>query len=147
MRALLQRVSSASVTIDGDQVGAIDQGLVIFLGVTHGDSEADADYLDGRCVNLRIFEDADGKFNLSLLDVGGAALVISQFTLYGDTRKGRRPSFTAAAPPDLAEPLYEHFVAAIEAHGVKTQAGRFGANMQVAINNDGPVTVTVESKA
>ncbi len=145
MRALIQRVSEASVSIDGELVGAVGKGMVVLFGVKDGDSEAELDYVAGKCVNLRIFPDAAGKMNLSLLDVGGEALVISQFTLYGDCRKGRRPGFDLAARPELAEPLYEAFVERFKALGVKKVAtGRFGADMQVRIFNDGPVTFLVE---
>ncbi len=146
MRALVQRVSSGSVTIEGKVVGKIGKGLVILLGIKNGDTESDAEYLAQKCVNLRIFEDADGKFNLSALDVGGELLAISQFTLYGDTRKGRRPSFIEAAPPKISEPLYKKFVDYLQQSGLKVQTGEFGAMMLVEINNDGPVTIIVESK-
>ncbi len=146
MRALLQRVSEASVTIDGEVAGAIGTGLLILLGIREGDTIADVDFLAPKCAGLRIFTDAAGKFNLSALDVGGQILVISQFTLYGDSRKGRRPSFTEAAHPDRSEPLYEAFVAAMRATGLTVATGRFGADMQVALVNDGPVTLLVESK-
>jgi len=146
MRAHIQRVKQASVAIAGETVGAIGPGLVILLGVTHGDSAAAAAYLAEKCVNLRIFTDAAGKFNLSALDVGGGLLAISQFTLYADTRRGRRPSFTEAAPPPVSEPLYEAFVAALRSTGLAVATGRFGADMQVALVNDGPVTLLLESK-
>lgn len=146
MRALLQRVSSASVTIDGKVAGKINSGLVILLGIHRNDQEKDVDYLAEKCVNLRIFNDLEGKMNLSLDEVGGAALIISQFTLYGDCRKGRRPSYGDAARPEQAIPLYERFLAAFKAAGITTASGEFGAMMKVEINNDGPVTVMVESK-
>ena len=146
MRAVIQRVSSGSVTIDGKVVGKIGKGLVILLGVKNGDSETDAKSLADKCVNLRIFNDEDGKFNLSALDVGGELLAISQFTLYGDTRKGRRPSFIEAAQPEISEPLYEKFVEYLQESGLKVATGKFGAMMQVEINNDGPVTIIAESK-
>ena len=145
MRALVQRVSRASVSIDGEVAGAIDRGMVILLGVRTGDTKADADWLAEKCVNLRIFPDEQGNMNRSLLDMGYAALIVSQFTLYGNTRKGRRPSFVEAAAPELSEPLYEYFVSRVTGHGVRTATGRFGAMMQVALVNDGPVTLMVES--
>lgn len=146
MRAVVQRVSSGSVLIDGKIVGKIGKGLVILLGVRNGDTEADAKFLADKCVNLRIFTDENGKFNLSALDVKGELLAISQFTLYGDTRKGRRPSFIEAAPPEASEPLYEKFVDYLRESGLKVATGEFGAMMLVEINNDGPVTIIVESK-
>ena len=144
MRALLQRVSSGKVTVDGQSVAAIGRGLVILLGIGHGDGEEQARFLAEKIAALRIFEDDLGKTNLSLLDVGGEALVVSQFTLYADTRKGRRPSFTDAALPEIAAPLVERFAALLRAQGVPTQTGVFGAHMQVEIHNDGPVTVWLE---
>jgi len=146
MRAVIQRVSSGSVSIADKFVGKIGKGLVILLGVKNGDSEADAKYLAEKCVNLRIFEDEDGKFNLSALEVKGELLAISQFTLYGDTRKGRRPSFIEAAPPEISKPLYEKFVEYLRQSGLKVATGEFGAMMQVEINNHGPVTIIAESK-
>jgi D-tyrosyl-tRNA(Tyr) deacylase len=146
MKALLQRVSKGSVSIDDEVVGEIDKGLVILLGIHTDDQPADVDYVAEKCANLRIFNDENGKMNRSLLDTGGGALIISQFTLYGDTRKGRRPSFVEAARPETAIPLYEAFVERIRSHGVPVATGRFGANMQVEIHNDGPVTVEVVSK-
>lgn len=146
MRALIQRVSKASVSIDGETVGEIEKGIVILLGVTHGDVEKDADYLAEKCANLRIFEDGDGKMNLSTIDVGGGALVVSQFTLYGDTRKGRRPSYTDAALPEKAIPLYEYFIEKVKDAGLSVATGRFGAGMDVRIHNQGPVTLMLESK-
>ncbi len=146
MRALLQRVTEASVSIGGETVGSIGQGLVILFGVKSGDRPEDADYLAEKCVNLRIFCDADDKMNLSVMDVKGEALIISQFTLYGDCRKGRRPGFDMAAKPDLAVPLYERFIERVKSYGVKVATGRFGADMHVKIFNDGPVTFLVESK-
>lgn len=147
MRALLQRVSRASVTVDGQVVGSIGHGLLILLGIRVGDTDAEVDVVAEKCVNLRIFEDADGKMNLSLLDIAGSALVVSQFTLYGDTRRGRRPSFTAAAPPDSSEPLYRRFVEKIGEFGVAVHAGVFGAMMEVELVNCGPVTVMVEKES
>ncbi len=146
MRAVVQRVSSGSVTIDGEVVGKIGKGLVILLGVKNGDTEAEAKFVADKCANLRIFADEDNKFNLSAKDVGGEMLVISQFTLYGDTRKGRRPSFVEAAPPEVSKPLYEKFVEYLKENGLKVATGEFGAMMLVEINNDGPVTIIVESK-
>jgi D-tyrosyl-tRNA(Tyr) deacylase len=145
MRALLQRVSRASVTVGGETVGAIGPGLAILLGVTHGDTATDADALADQCVGLRIFADADGKMNRSLRDIAGEALVVSQFTLYGDARRGRRPSYTEAARPEHANPLYERFLAALREAGIPVAAGRFGAAMQVEIHNDGPVTLMLET--
>ncbi|MDZ7339671.1 MAG: D-aminoacyl-tRNA deacylase [candidate division KSB1 bacterium] len=145
MRAVLQRVTSASVEIDGATTGRIGKGLVILVGVRNGDTKADAEFLAQKCVNLRIFADDQGKFNLSALDVGAELLVVSQFTLYADCRRGRRPGFTDAAPPELSKPLYEHFVAALRGHGLTVAEGVFGAHMVVHINNDGPVTVILDS--
>ena len=144
MRALVQRVSSAAVKVAGKEVAAIGRGLVILLGVGQSDSEAHIRYLAEKIANLRIFEDDQGKMNLSLLDVRGAALVVSQFTLYADTAKGRRPAFVAAAAPEVAEPLVLRFAEWLTAQGVSTQTGRFGAHMLVEINNDGPVTIWLE---
>ena len=144
MRALLQRVSSASVTVDGQVISRIGKGLLILLGIGHGDDQAQAEFLAEKTANLRIFEDQQGKSNLSVLDVKGEAIVVSQFTLYADARKGRRPSFTDAALPDAAEPLVERFVELLRGHGVPTQTGKFGAHMEVEIHNDGPVTVWLE---
>ena len=146
MRALLQRVTYGSVSIDGVVVGEIGPGVVILLGIRQGDTENDVEYLAQKCVNLRIFADENGNLNRSLLETGGEALIISQFTLYGDTRKGRRPSFTQAARPEESEPLYDKFVEAVRRHGVRVATGRFGAMMLVKIHNDGPVTLLVESK-
>ena len=145
MRALLQRVSEASVTVEGEIVGAIEGGLLILLGVGQDDTAAEIGPLADKIVNLRIFSDAAGKFNLSLGDVGGAALVVSQFTLFADTRKGRRPSFVQAAPPERAEPLVEQFCAALRERGVTVAAGRFGASMQVRLVNEGPVTIWLDT--
>lgn len=145
MRALIQRVSSGSVTVAGRRIGEIGCGLVILLGVTHRDTEADAAYLAGKCANLRIFNDDRGRMNRSLLDIGGEALVISQFTLYGDARKGRRPGFDAAARPEYAIPLYEKFIRELKNRNLKIAAGEFGAAMLVEISNDGPVTLMLES--
>jgi D-aminoacyl-tRNA deacylase len=145
MRVVLQRVKSGGVSIDGHVIAEIGKGLVILVGVGGDDSEAQVRILADKVVNLRIFEDAQGKMNLSLLDVGGEALVISQFTLYADTRKGRRPSFTDAASPQIASPLVDRFAELLRGKGVLTQCGEFGANMLVEINNDGPVTILLEA--
>lgn len=146
MRVLLQRVSSASVSVDGSISGAIGPGLVALVGVTKGDTQETARRLAQKTANLRVFGDAAGKMNLSLLDVGGGALVVSQFTLYADARKGRRPSYIAAAQPDLAEPLVRHFADCLAQAGVAdVQHGVFGAHMQVEIHNDGPVTIWLDS--
>ena len=144
MRALLQRVSSGKVSVDDQTIAQIGQGMVILLGIGHGDGEEQAVYLGEKIANLRIFEDDVGKTNLSVLDVGGEAIVVSQFTLYADTRKGRRPSFIYAADPDLAAPLVERFAELLRGQGVPTQTGQFGAHMLVEINNDGPVTIWLE---
>ncbi len=144
MRLLLQRVSSGKVTVDDRVIAQIGKGLVILLGIGHEDGEGQAVFLAEKIAHLRIFEDEDGKTNLSILDVGGEAIVVSQFTLYADTRKGRRPSFTDAALPGHAAPLVEHFAGLLRAHGVPTQTGQFGAHMQVEIHNDGPVTIWLE---
>ncbi|MFZ5919762.1 MAG: D-aminoacyl-tRNA deacylase [Chloroflexota bacterium] len=144
MRALIQRVSQASVTVEGETLASIGKGLVVLLGVGHGDGEAQAAYLAEKIANLRIFEDSQGKTNLSALDVGGEAIVVSQFTLYADTAKGRRPSFIHAAQPEVAAPLVERFIGYLRGHGVPTQAGKFGAHMLVQIHNDGPVTIWLE---
>lgn len=144
MRAVVQRVSRASVTVNGQVVGHIGRGLMILLGVRTGDTQAEARWLAHKIAGLRIFSDDEGKFNLSVQDVGGAALVVSQFTLYGNARKGRRPSFTDAAAPDLAEPLVSHFVEFLHAEGLPVETGVFGAAMQVEIHNDGPVTLILE---
>ena len=146
MRVVLQRVSRASVKIDGEITGAIGAGLVLLLGVAKDDTPEDVKYVVDKCVGLRIFGDDQGKMNRSLLDVAGEVLAISQFTLYGDTRKGRRPSFEGAAPPERAEPLYELAVERLREHGITVATGRFGAFMEVSLVNDGPVTLTVESR-
>jgi D-aminoacyl-tRNA deacylase len=147
LRALIQRVSSAHVEVEGSVTGSIGAGLLVLLGVRSEDTEADAEALVEKVLGLRIFEDAAGKMNLSVRDTGGALLVVSQFTLYGDTRKGRRPSFDMAAPPEQANRLYEHFVALARAQGVETQTGVFRATMAVTLTNEGPVTFLVETKS
>lgn len=144
MRALIQRVLKASVTVEGRVISQIGKGMVVLLGVGHGDGEEQVRFLAEKTANLRIFEDEQGKTNLSVLDVKGEAIVVSQFTLYADTRKGRRPSFTDAALPDVAEPLVDRFVEALGGYGVPTQTGQFGAHMLVEIHNDGPVTIWLE---
>ncbi|MCI3923665.1 D-aminoacyl-tRNA deacylase [Paenibacillus sp. TRM 82003] len=146
MRALLQRCKEASVTVGGETVGAIDRGLVVLLGVTHEDTEADAVYLADKVAGLRIFEDEAGKMNHSVVDVGGAVLSVSQFTLYGETRKGRRPNFMAAARPDAALALYERFNALLREKGLVVETGRFGEIMDVSLVNWGPVTLWLDSK-
>ncbi len=146
MKALVQRVSRASVSVDKDIVGEIGQGLVVFLGVALDDSREDARYLASKVANLRIFEDEASKFALSALEIGGDILVISQFTLLADSRKGRRPSFTEAAPPDMAEELYGFFVEQVRSTGLKVETGLFQEHMLVEIHNNGPVTLLVESK-
>ena len=144
MRAVVQRVSHAAVTVSDEQVGAIGRGLVVLLGVTHDDGPQQADWLAQKIAGLRIFEDSAGKMNLGLHDVGGQALVVSQFTLYGDARKGRRPGFDAAARPDTAEPLVQRFADALRQQGIHVEMGVFAAHMLVEIHNDGPVTLILE---
>jgi D-aminoacyl-tRNA deacylase len=144
MRALLQRVSKASVSVNGQTISSIGKGLLILLGIGHGDGEEQAQFLSEKIANLRVFEDGQGKTNLSILDVKGEAIVVSQFTLYADTRKGRRPSFIDAALPDVAEPLVRRFAELLQGHGIPTQTGKFGAHMEVEIHNDGPVTIWLE---
>jgi D-aminoacyl-tRNA deacylase len=145
MRAVVQRVSRARVEVDGKVTGEIGAGLLVLLGVSKTDQESDADFVAEKIVNLRIFSDAAGKMNLSLLDAGGALLAVSQFTLYGDCRKGRRPSFDQAAPAEQARALYERFVEAARRGGVRVETGVFQAHMEVSLANDGPVTLLVES--
>ena len=144
MRALLQRVSKASVTVEGQTISSIGKGLLLLLGVGHGDGEEQVKFLAEKVANLRVFEDEQGKTNLSVLDVKGEVIVVSQFTLYADTRKGRRPSFIDAALPDVAEPLVKQFVELLRGHDVPTQTGKFGSHMHVEIHNDGPVTIWLE---
>lgn len=146
VRALLQRVSRATVTVDAAPTGSIGPGLVVLLGVGRGDAPADADYLAEKTAALRIFPDGQRRMNRSVLEAGGSVLVVSQFTLYGDCRKGRRPSFDQAAPPELAQALYEHFVAKLRALGLRVETGVFQALMQVELVNDGPVTLLLDSK-
>src|SRR3954468_8100747 len=145
MRACIQRVSEAHVTVAGAETGRIGCGLVVLLGVGHQDAEAEVNWLAEKVVGLRIFEDEAGKMNRSLAEAGGAMLVISQFTLYGDCRRGRRPSFTDAAPPELAERFYESFVAAVRQAGVQVATGRFREHMLVSLVNDGPVTLWIDT--
>lgn len=146
MRALLQRSKQASVAVEGEEVGSIDRGLVVLLGVTHEDTEADAAYLADKIAGLRIFEDENGKMNLSVADIGGEVLSVSQFTLYADVRKGRRPNFMAAARPDAAQALYERFNELLRDKGLRVATGRFGAMMDVSLVNWGPVTIWLDSK-
>ena len=146
MKALLQRVSKASVTVEGEVVGDIGPGLVIFVGISSDDMERDAQYLAQKTVNLRIFSDSESKFNLSALDTLGELLVVSQFTLLADTRKGRRPSFTEAASPEQAEALFKHFLEFLRQSRLKVESGRFQEHMHVEIHNDGPVTILLDSR-
>jgi len=146
VKALLQRVTGATVSVAGEVVGRIGRGLVVFVGVANGDTEKDAQYLIQKTINLRIFSDEVGRFNLSALDIKGELLVVSQFTLLADTRKGRRPSFIEAAPPAQAEELFERFVEQAGATGLKVETGRFQQYMQVEIHNDGPVTILLDSR-
>lgn len=146
MRAVVQRVNQAYVEVEGKVVGKIDKGLVVFLGVGQGDTESDSDYLAEKIAGLRIFEDAKGLMNLSVRDSGGEILSISQFTLYGDCRKGRRPGFSDAAPPDKAEALYDYFCEKLEALGIVVEKGVFQAEMRINVDNDGPVTILLDSK-
>lgn len=146
MRAVVQKVSASKVTVDEEVVGQINQGLMVLLGVTHDDTSKDVDYMVDKIINLRIFEDEEGKMNLSLKDVGGEVLAVSQFTLYGDARRGRRPSFSDAARPEVANPLYEEFVEKVKNQGINVGTGKFGAYMMVDLTNDGPVTILLESR-
>ena len=145
MRAVVQRVSRAQVTVDHEVVGSIGHGLLVLLGIANEDTEADADYLAAKIIGLRIFEDAAAKMNQAVQEVGGSVLVVSQFTLYGDVRHGKRPSFDAAAPPEKARALYEYFVERIRAAGLRCETGRFQEMMQVELVNDGPVTILLDS--
>jgi D-aminoacyl-tRNA deacylase len=146
MRLVIQRSKEATVTVDGEVTGSIEKGFVILVGVTHEDTEKDAAFLAEKAANLRVFEDEAGKMNLSLLDVGGEVLSVSQFTLYGDCRKGRRPNFMDAAKPDHAETIYEAFNRFLDEKGLKVETGVFGAMMDVQLTNDGPVTLIIDSK-
>jgi D-aminoacyl-tRNA deacylase len=146
MRAVIQRVKRAKVTVAGEIAGEIGSGLLVLLGIGKGDDEAAADYLAAKTVGLRVFEDGDGKMNLAVTDVGGAVLAVSQFTLYGDVRKGKRPSFDDAATPETARALYEYYVGRIRAAGVRCETGRFQEMMDVELVNDGPVTILVDSE-
>ena len=145
MRAVIQRVNNASVEVDGKIVGEIGKGLLVFLGVGDGDTDRDLNYIADKTAGLRIFSDDDDKMNLSVTDINGEMLVVSQFTLYGDCRKGRRPNFTSSMEPVTAEKMYEDFIKIIESKGIKTAHGEFGADMQVSISNDGPVTILLDS--
>jgi D-aminoacyl-tRNA deacylase len=145
MRAVIQRVSRASVTVEGVTVGQIEQGLLVFLGIHSKDTISEINWMAEKIANLRIFEDSDGAMNLSLFDIGKEMLIVSQFTLYGDCRKGRRPGFSSAAPPELAEPMYLEFIGKIEQMGIRTANGQFGAMMEVQLINDGPVTLLLDS--
>ena len=146
MRALIQRVCRATVRVEEQIVGQVDRGLLILLGISDTDGLSDMEYVAEKCANLRIFEDDQGKMNRSLFDTGGQALVVSQFTLHADTRKGRRPSFNRAAPPDIAKSMYEQFVQHLRTLGIQTETGVFGAYMQVEIHNTGPVTLMIDSE-
>lgn len=146
MKAVIQRAKDAIVRVEGELVGEITEGFVVLLGVTHEDTMEDVNYLVGKIIHLRVFEDENDKMNLSLQDVNGSILSISQFTLYGDTRKGRRPSFMQAAKPDAANKMYESFNALIEEHGIHVETGEFGAMMDVSFTNVGPVTLIIDSK-
>ncbi|MGI6777488.1 MAG: D-aminoacyl-tRNA deacylase [Acetivibrionales bacterium] len=146
MRAVVQRVSKARVIVNGKVMGEIGKGLMVLLGVGQEDTDADVEYMADKIVNLRIFEDEDGKMNISLLDIGGELLVVSQFTLYGDCRKGKRPSFTAASRPEAARDLYGKFIERSRGYGIKVETGTFQAMMNVEIHNDGPVTMLLDSK-
>jgi D-tyrosyl-tRNA(Tyr) deacylase len=146
MRAVVQRVSRASVKVNGDFTGQIAEGLLVLLGVGKDDAESDADYLAAKIAGLRIFEDEEGKMNRSVTDIGGAVLAVSQFTLFGDAKKGKRPSFDAAARPELAQSLYEYFVARIRALGLRCETGRFQQTMEVELINQGPVTILLDSR-
>lgn len=146
MRVVLQRCKRGAVTVDGETVGAIERGYVLLVGIQQGDDEAALDYVANKIAGLRLWEDESGRMNDSIVDIGGDILSVSQFTLYGDVRKGRRPSFTEAARPEVAEPLWEQFNDKLRAHGLRVETGTFGAMMDVSLVNDGPVTILVESK-
>ena len=145
MRAVIQRVSSARVVVEGEVIGEIEKGLLVLLGISKGDTEREAEILADKTIGLRIFDDADGKMNLSLADVAGSLLVVSQFTLYGDARRGRRPSFINAAPPEEANRLYEYYVEFARKSGIPAETGRFRAMMEVELVNDGPVTIILDT--
>lgn len=145
MRVVLQRVSRAEVTVNGERVASIGRGYLVLLGVTHTDDESDARYIADKIASLRLFEDESGKINLGITDIGGEVLLVSQFTLYADCRKGRRPSFTDAAPPEMADRLYQRVAEMLREAGLPVQTGVFGAHMQVALVNDGPVTILLDS--
>jgi D-tyrosyl-tRNA(Tyr) deacylase len=147
MRALIQRVLESSVTVDDNIVGQIGQGMLVLLGVGQGDTQADLDYVVRKTINLRVFDDADSKMNLSVQDIGGAMLIVSQFTLLGDSRKGNRPGFSAAAAPDVAKAMYEAFIDVVREKNINVQSGIFAADMQVQLINDGPVTLMVDSRS
>lgn len=146
MRAVVQRVSRASVTVAGDVVGAIDQGLLVLIGVADGDGPADIEYVTSKVAGLRVFRDDEGRMNRSVVEVGGAVLVVSQFTLLGDVRRGRRPAFDGAAPPSSAHAMYEAFIARLRDTGLTVASGQFQADMQVALVKDGPVTIVIDSR-
>jgi D-tyrosyl-tRNA(Tyr) deacylase len=146
MRAVVQRVTHASVKVEGETVGAIEAGLLVLLGVAKEDQDTDADYLAEKICGLRVFEDAEGKMNRSVVEAGGAILAVSQFTVFGDVRRGKRPSFDAAARPEQAQRLYEYFVARVRAAGLRCETGKFQAMMEVTLTNDGPVTILIDSK-
>lgn len=146
MRAVVQRVKNSKVDVDNNTIASIGKGLLVLLGVGEDDTDEDLDYIFDKVINLRIFEDEDGKMNDSLLDIGGELLVVSQFTLYGDARRGRRPSFSSSAKPDIAKEMYEEFIKKAREENIKTESGEFGADMQVELLNDGPVTILLDSK-
>lgn len=145
MRAVIQRVQYASVQVDGRTVGKIEKGFLVFLGITHNDTEKEGTWLANKIKDLRVFEDTEGKMNLSLADVGGEVLIVSQFTLYGNCMKGRRPAFVDAARPEIAIPLYEKFLKTFSSFGMKIESGKFGANMKIELLNDGPVTLLLDT--
>ncbi len=146
MIAVVQRVSEASVKVDDNEISRIGRGILLLLGISKDDTDKDIEYLVRKCANLRIFSDPEGNLNLSLIDIGGEALIVSQFTLLGDTRKGRRPSFSNAMPPDKAKPMYEKFIDSFKRTGIHVKEGIFGAMMQITLTNDGPVTLIINSK-
>lgn len=144
MKVVIQRVKSSSVSVAGEIVGEINQGLLILLGITHDDTKDQCDWLANKVINMRIFSDSEDKLNLSVKDIAGSILLISQFTLYAEAEKGNRPSFTSAARPEIAKPLYEHFIDKLKANGIQVESGIFGADMQVELINDGPITIILE---